>query len=110
MNELLIGIGGLVLAVLTYFAGEHRGKVSRSEDAAALAAERESDASAAAAARNREERERRISRAVETYLELSRSFKEGQISAALAAGVTTLTDSTEVAEFIHGVERPTLLP
>ena len=81
MVEIAIAVGGLILAVLAYFAGVRRGKKYRAEDRAA-AAEHEAD--------------HRIDRVVQRYVLLVRTSRTGALHGLLVAGVKTLRSSSEV--------------
>jgi hypothetical protein len=79
--EIAIAIAGLVLSVLTYFAGVRRGRRYRAEDLAA-AAEHEAD--------------HRIDRVVQRYALMVRTDQTGALHGLLVAGVKSLRSSDEV--------------
>jgi len=76
-----VAIGGLLLSVVTYFAGVRHGKRYRDEDRAA-AAEHEAD--------------HRIDRVVQRYALLVRTSQHGALHGLLVAGVKNLRSSGEV--------------
>ena len=76
-----MAIGGLLLSVVTYFAGVRHGKRYRDEDRAA-AAEHEAD--------------HRIDRVVQRYALLVRTSQHGALHGLLVAGVKNLRSSGEV--------------
>src|SRR5437899_6960426 len=79
--EIALSIGGLLLSVLTYFAGVRRGKKDRQEDLAAAAAH---------------EADHRIDRVVQRYVTLVRTNKTGALHGLLVAGVKNLQSSDEI--------------
>jgi hypothetical protein len=79
--EIALTIGGLVLSVLTYFAGVRRGKRYREEDRAA-AAEHDAD--------------HRIDRVVQRYAILVRTNQTGALHGLLVAGIKNLRSSDEI--------------
>jgi hypothetical protein len=79
--EIALTIGGLLLSVLTYFAGVRRGKRHREEDRAA-AAEHDAD--------------HRIDRVVQRYTLLVRTNQTRALHGLLVAGVTNLRTSDEI--------------
>ena len=79
--EIALTVGGLMLAVLTYFAGVRRGKRYRDEDRAA-AAEHEAD--------------HRIDRVVQRYALLVRTSQTAALHGLLVAGVRNLRSAEEV--------------
>jgi len=79
--EIAVAIGGLLLSVVTYFAGVRHGKRYRDEDRAA-AAEHEAD--------------HRIDRVVQRYALLVRTSQHGALHGLLVAGVKNLRSSGEV--------------
>jgi hypothetical protein len=79
--EIALAVGGLILSVLTYFAGVRHGKRYRDEDRAA-AAEHEAD--------------HRIDRVVQRYALLVRTTQSGALHGLLVAGVKNLRSSGEV--------------
>jgi len=79
--EIALTIGGLLLSVLTYFAGMRRGKRYREEDLAA-AAEHDAD--------------HRIDRVVQRYALLVRTNQTGALHGLLVAGVRNLRSSDEI--------------
>jgi hypothetical protein len=79
--EIALTIGGLLLSVLTYFAGVRRGKRYREEDLAA-AAEHDAD--------------HRIERIVQRYARLVRTNQTGALHGLLVAGVKNLRSSDEI--------------
>ena len=81
MLEIALAVGGLILAVLTYFAGVRRGKRYRDEDRAA-ASEHEAD--------------HRIDRVVQRYALLVRTSQTGALHGLLVAGVKNLRSAEEV--------------
>jgi hypothetical protein len=86
--EVALSIGGLILSVLTYFAGVRRGKMYRQEDLAAAAARDAAEAS--------READRRIDDVVQRYADLVRDNKTGALHGLLVAGVKNLRSSDEV--------------
>ena len=89
-EQLLIGLGGLILSGLIYFAGVIRGKRYREEDSRQ---------------RLREERRRRIEKVRDTYLDLSLSLRDSGPSALVKAGVKSLHDSGEIREVVGWIEQ-----
>ena len=81
MLEIALAVGGLLLSVLTYFAGLRRGKRYRDEDRAA-AAEHDAD--------------HRIDRVVQRYALRVRTGQTGALHSLLVAGVKSLQSSGEV--------------
>jgi len=81
MIEIALAIGGLLLSLLTYFAGVRRGKRYREEDLAA-AAEHDAD--------------HRIDRVVQQYAVLVRTNQTGALHGLLVAGVKNLRSSDEI--------------
>jgi hypothetical protein len=79
--EIALSIGGLLLSVLTYFAGVRRGKKYRQEDLAAAAAH---------------EADHRIDRVVQRYVILVRTNQTGALHGLLVAGVKNLRSSDEI--------------
>lgn len=88
-NEVLIGLGGLVLSVLTYFAGVLRTKKQL----------------------ERSEREVRITRVMESYLANARSGHTAEYDGLMRAGIVTLRDDGEIRDLCerivkHGEKHP----
>lgn len=88
-NELLIGIGGLILSVLTYFAG-----VSRTENR-----------------HTTQDREARIRRVFERYMEFRRTNYTGGYDGLHKSGISTLASNEEITELMnlivaHGEAHP----
>ncbi len=88
-NELLIGIGGLILSVLTYFAG-----VWRTERRHAT-----------------EDRETRVRRVFDQYIQFRRTNYTGGYDGLQKAGVATLGSNAEIQELVrlivaHGEGHP----
>ncbi len=88
-NELLIGIGGLILSVLTYFAG-----VRRTERRHAT-----------------EDRETRVRRVFDQYIQFRRTNYTGGYDGLQKAGVATLGSNAEIQELVrlivaHGEGHP----
>ena len=81
MLEIALTLGGLLLSVLTYFAGLRRGKRYRAEDRAA-AAEHDAD--------------HRIDRVVQRYTLRVRINQTGALHGLLVAGVKNLRSSDEI--------------
>ena len=81
MLEIALTIGGLLLSLLTYWAGVKRGKRYREEDLAA-AAEHDAD--------------HRIDRVVQRYALLVRTNQTGALHGLLVAGVKNLRSSDEI--------------
>src|SRR5262245_14469456 len=81
MIEIALAIGGLLLSLVTYFAGVRRGKRYREEDLTA-AAEHDAD--------------HRIDRVVQRYALLVRTSQTGALHGLLVAGVKTLRSAEEV--------------
>ncbi len=81
MLEIALVVGGLLLSVLTYFAGVRRGRRYRDEDRAA-AVEHEAD--------------HRIDRVVQRYALRVRTSQTGALHGLLVAGVKSLKSSGEV--------------
>jgi len=79
--EIALTIGGLLLSLLTYWAGVKRGKRYREEDLAA-AAEHDAD--------------HRIDRVVQRYALLVRTNQTGALHGLLVAGVKNLRSSDEI--------------
>jgi len=79
--EIALTIGGLLLSLLTYWAGVKRGKRYREEDLAA-AAEHDAD--------------HRIDRVVQRYALLGRTNQTGALHGLLVAGVKNLRSSDEI--------------
>jgi hypothetical protein len=79
--EIALAIGGLLLSVLTYFAGVRRGKRYREEDRAA-AAEHDAD--------------HRIDRVVQRYAVLVHTKQTGGLHGLLVAGVKNLRSTEEI--------------
>lgn len=75
-NELLIGIGGLVLSVLTYFAGVWRTEVRH----------------------RKEDKGERINRVLSSYLEFETRSKTSGLDGLQKAGVATLETDAEIRE------------
>ena len=73
-NEIIIGIGGLVLATLTYFAGVYRTEKRLEKDKA----------------------EERIAEVVKDYMHLRSTHKSSGLDGLQKAGVATLADDSEV--------------
>ena len=78
-NELIIGIGGLILAVLTYFAG-----VYRTEKRYKL-----------------QEKNNRIANAVNRYMEFRKTNKTAGLDGLQKAGVANLMNDTEIREAVN---------
>jgi hypothetical protein len=78
-NELIIGIGGIVLSVLTYFAG-----VCRTERRFAA-----------------EGREIRVRRVFEKYMELRRTNRTGGYDGLQKSGISTLRSNEEIQELFN---------
>ena len=88
-NELIIGIGGLLLSVLTYFVG-----VWRTEKRFAA-----------------EDRETRVRRVFEEYMKLRRANYTGGYDGLQKSGISTLRSNEEIQELInlivaHGERHP----
>ena len=88
-NELLIGIGGLILSVLTFFAG-----VWRTERRHAA-----------------QDRQTRIRRVFDKYMEFRRTNYTGGYDGLQKAGVSTLASNQEIQELaqlivLHGEQHP----
>ncbi len=88
-NDLLIGLAGLVLSVLTYFAG-----VRRTEKRLA-----------------KEDRETRVRRVFDQYMDLRRSKQTGGYDGLQRSGISTLQSNEEISELIqlivaHGEKHP----
>jgi hypothetical protein len=88
-SEILIGIGGLILSVLTYFAGVSRGTRQ-------LMAQ---------------ERDERIRRVLDTFMEFRRMSKTDGLDGLQKAGIATLLSNSEVNELLerimaHGENHP----
>lgn len=82
-NELLIGLGGIIFGILTYFAGVQRQK------------RQQGDA----------ERSARISKVVEAYLTTLRERRSSGLHGLLKAGVPTLKDDSEIREACRLIEQ-----
>lgn len=80
-NEILIGLGGLVLSILTYFAG-----VRRTEN-------RYLDV----------DRKQRIDAVFKTYMEFRREIKTAGHDGLLKAGVATLESNEEILELAEKI-------
>lgn len=88
-NEILIGVGGLILSVLTYFAGVARTKKQL-------------------AAKDRDERIRRV---LNTYMGFRRLNKTSGLDGLQKAGIATLESNGEISELLdlivaHGEPHP----
>ncbi len=88
-NEVLIGIGGLILSVLTYFAG-----VWRAESRHAT-----------------QDKEARIRRVFERYMEFRRTNYTGGYDGLQKSGICTLASNDEITELMnlivaHGEAHP----
>ena len=88
-NEILIGIGGLILSVLTYFAG-----VSRTKRQLAT-----------------QDREARIRVVLDTYMDFRRKSKTDGLDGLQKAGIATLVSNAEIHELLgrivaHGEHHP----
>ena len=95
-NELLIGIGGLILSVLTYFAGVQRTERRHSAEDHRHAAE---------------EREARIRRVFDQYMQFRRTNYTGGYDGLQKSGVATLGSNAEIEELTrvivaHGEAHP----
>ena len=75
-NELIIGIGGLILAVLTYFAGVYRTEKRY----------------------RRQEKSKRIETVVNRYMEFRRANKTAGLDGLQKSGVATLNSDAEIRE------------
>ena len=78
-NELLIGLGGLVLSILTYFAG-----IWRTERRHAV-----------------EDRESRIQRVFDRYMDFRRTNQTGGTDGLSKAGVATLHSNDEILKLLN---------
>jgi hypothetical protein len=76
-DELLIALGGLVLSVLTYFAGVWRTERRHQKD----------------------DRAKRVERVFAKYMEFRRGNYTAGCDGALKAGIATLESNAEIAEF-----------
>lgn len=76
-NELLIGLAGLLLSVLTYLAGVWRTERRHKKD----------------------DREKRVQRVFAEYMKFRRTNWTGGYDGALKAGIATLESNAEIAEF-----------
>jgi len=88
-NEILIGIGGLILSVLTYFAGVSRTKKQLSV----------------------QDREERVCRVLDKYMEFRRTSNTSGLDGLQKAGIATLESNAEVTELLnrivaHGEHHP----
>lgn len=88
-NELLIGLGGLALSVLTYFAGVRRTERRH----------------------NMQDRETRIQRTFASYMEFRRRNYTAGCDGAQKAGIATLQSNEEIHAFAalvvgHGESHP----
>lgn len=99
-DQVLIGLVGLVLSVLTYFAGVRRAEMrhAREERARQLR-------------HAQEDRARRVRQVIETYMEFRRSNETGGCDGLQRAGIATLASNAEVQEVIdlilaHGEKHP----
>ena len=81
MLEIALTIGGLLLSLLTHWAGVKRGKRYREEDLAAAAAH---------------DADHRIDRVVQRYALLVRTNQTGALHGLLVAGVKNLRSSDEI--------------
>jgi hypothetical protein len=77
-NEILIGLAGLVLSVLTYFAGVWRTEKRHAQD----------------------DREARVRRVFDKYMEFRRSNYTGGYDGLQKAGIATLASNTEIEEVL----------
>lgn len=82
-NELLVALGGVVLSVLTYFAG-----VVRTERRL-----------------NKQDKRERIETVLSKYLEISQGGKDSGWSCALKAGFATLEDNSEILDVANLIEK-----
>lgn len=88
-NEIIIGIGVLILSALTYFAG-----VSRTKKQLSM-----------------QDSEERIRRVLDKYMELRRMSKTSGLDGLQKAGIATLESNAEVTELVkrivaHGEHDP----
>jgi hypothetical protein len=88
-NDFLIGFGGLVLSVLTYFAGVWRTERRHKT----------------------EDRDNRVQRVFAKYMDFRRTNRTGGYDGALKAGIATLKSNEEINEFCalvlaHGETHP----
>ena len=88
-SELLIGLGGLILSVLTYFAGVWRTERRHS----------------------REDRDSRVRRVFDRYMEFRRSNQTAGLDGLQKAGIATLASGDEIEELLalivaHGEKHP----
>ncbi|HBR18212.1 MAG TPA: hypothetical protein DD725_11535 [Deltaproteobacteria bacterium] len=88
-TEILIGIGGLLLSFLTYFAGVHRTEKRLSKD----------------------ERNARIQNVLDKYMNFRRSNYTSGLDGLQKAGIATLSTDNEIIELIdmivkHGEKNP----
>ena len=88
-SEILIGIGGLLLSVLTYFAGVHRTEKRLSKD----------------------ERNTRIQKVLDKYMNFRRANYTSGLDGLQKAGIATLFTDDEIIELIdmiikHGEKNP----
>ncbi len=77
-NEILIGLAGLVLSVLTYFAGVGRTEKRHAKD----------------------DREARVRRVFDKYMEFRRSNYTGGYDGLQKAGIATLASNAEIEEVL----------
>jgi hypothetical protein len=82
-NELLIGLGGLLLSVLTYFAGVRRTECRHA----------------------RNDREARITRVLDTYMAAARAGGARGFHGLVPAGVGTLTSDAEIRELMERIDQ-----
>lgn len=80
-NELLIGLGSLLLMVLIYFAGVSRTKHQHA----------------------RNDSEARITKVLDVYMAAAREGRTNGFHGLVAAGVATLKSDAEIRELIHRI-------
>jgi hypothetical protein len=82
-TEIIITVGGLILSVLTYFAGAHRANLLHS----------------------RADSEIRINRVLDAYLAASRTSRTNGWHGLIQAGVGTLKSDAEIRELLSRIKK-----
>ena len=80
-NEIIIGIGGLLLAVLTYFAGVYRTELRYKKQA----------------------KEKRIENVINRYMEFRKTNETAGLDGLQRAGVGTLKNDKEIREIVDTI-------
>ena len=82
-NEIIIGIGGLLLAVLTYFAGVYRTESRYKKQA----------------------KEKRIENVINRYMEFRKTHETAGLDGLQRAGVSTLKNDKEIREVVDTIKK-----